>query len=98
MFRFVEDVCGVNEDLTFTNAGAMNRIYEGALVEAGKHISPRRTGRAPRFFTNMLIQFENVLADVREDSYVRMLCWYLLLSSWSCLRFDDSRGLSPESF
>jgi hypothetical protein len=54
------------------------------------------THKAPQVPVTMVMALEEMVTDVTQPTYWRMLAWWRLLKVWGVLRFDDHRGLVPK--
>ena len=97
MFRYLEAVGGQPPERCFTEQGLVKKIYEGALATASEPSGRNRGGKAPRILVSLIKEAECRVVDRNEHPYTRMLCWYVCLSTWGILRFDDHKGVDPKS-
>ena len=92
-YIFLQEVAGIEDK--FTDSA----MYAVSLKELMSQASPGRAPRqAPRFPTILLAAFEDTVLSADKPVFVRVLSWWLLVQSWSTLRFDDHRGLLSSDF
>ena len=53
--------------------------------------------QAPRMLITVLSSIEVLEVEVLTLPYLRVFAWWLLVQSWTTLRFSDHRGISPNS-
>ena len=76
-------------------------VIKGALAEHAIEMAKgvkKLIREAPQLPLGFVSGFEQLIVDAHKPKYIRMLAWYRLLRVWTCLRFDDHRGLLPSSF
>ena len=97
IFGYLEAVGGQPQERCFTEQGLVRKVYEGALAAATDAAGKNRGGKAPRSLLSLLKEAECRVVDKNQHPYTRLLCWYVCLSSWGTLRFDDHKGVDPKS-
>jgi hypothetical protein len=68
------------------------RDIKGAGAE-----DPRGRGQAPRIPLALAAAYERTVLDEASPRFVRMHAWFRLIKVWGTLRFDDHRGLVPNT-
>ncbi len=95
-YGFMDGACGREHD-----AVSRSHYQEDAYKELRLQVSPIRLGtetrQAQRPFVMMLGVLEKVVMNSDWGLADRALSWWLLVSCWGALRFDDHRGLDPEA-
>ncbi len=97
MMKFADQAMGIPLEARWSsdaNVVAMvNSIIAGAAVSVGG----RSRGPAPAPTAGLLIKLEELVCDDSGWAEGRRLAWWFLISSWSSLRHDDHRGMSPSA-
>ena len=57
-----------------------------------KSLGPSESKQAPRFHVVILAALEELLTDLAQPVFFRIMAWWPLLQSWGALRFADHRG------
>jgi len=95
-YAFMETCCGAQRGQRFTDSAQyqefMREMEAGLTGGDGKAVR-----RAPRFPLCIVAGLEREVVDGNAPRYFRAYAWWILLSAWASLRFDDSRGLAPAS-
>ena len=65
------------------------------LTDSGGSTKPVR--KAPQLPVAFAMAFERIVVDSSSPKFLRMFAWFRLVRLWACLRFDDHRGLLPQS-
>jgi hypothetical protein len=94
--RFLERGGGVRAD----QALHLDPAVAAAVAEARQAPSKqdcRERKVAPQLFVAIVEALERHVVDLQEPEYTRMYAWWRLLKVYGTLRFDDHRGLLPES-
>ncbi len=95
--RFVESASGFHADRQVTTS----TLYAAAAKELLSGITARARGGGPRPANRPLVAqllwLERSLMDEDNLMWIRGYCFWKLLQTWACLRFDDHRGLAPSS-
>ena len=83
---FMEEVAGVTTT-------ALYLVIQNELL--ANSIPGRPAKQAPRMFISMLAALEELTVNDKALPYHRENAWWILLQSWSMLRFIEHRGLKP---
>ncbi len=75
----------------------MPQVYEGVLSNAASDTSGLRGGKNPRILARMLKEAGQRDLDTHESFFTCIMCWYICLSAWGVLRFNDHYGVDPSS-
>ncbi len=95
LFQFMDTVTGETPPI------AKNRYVIAAFKEKIALAPARRDGDscpASRFPVMMLALMEEALMHADTTPYVKVIYWWVLLSCWCTLRFDDHRGIDIGDF
>ena len=55
----------------------------------------QKPSKAVRMFTAMLVKTEHIVSDSAAIPHKKICAWWMLVQSWSTLRFRDHRGTKP---
>ncbi len=87
---------GVPEGARWSSEVNVVSMAKGIIAEAATSVSARSRGPAKAPTVGLLAKLERIVCQSLGAPDTRMLSWWMLVSSWASLRFDDHRGLSPE--
>ncbi len=90
--RFVERAMGLELGERVTEREYIKSAMRG-ILQATPTAVGRQRGPAQAPLTWCLIELERVVVSRERANYERMLAWWLLVSAWAVLRFDDHRGV-----
>ncbi len=90
--RFVERAMGLELGERITEREYVKNAMRG-ILQATPSAVGRQRGPAQAPLTWCLIELERVVVSLERPGYERMLAWWLLVSAWAVLRFDDHRGM-----
>ncbi len=95
LFGFIDHMTGAKPPLS------ADPLLQSAFKEYLSQAPARRAGDvrpASRIPANILKAMEGLIVDEDANTFDRMICWWLALSCWCTLRFDDHRGVIPFEF
>ncbi len=95
LFGFLESVTNASPPLL------SDRVIAAGFKELLSQAPARRDGDsapASRWPAALLARMERTVVSADSRLYDVLQCWWLLLSCWSTLRFDDHRGIEPGAF
>ncbi len=90
--RFVERAMGLELRQRMTEDEYVKTAVRGILQSTPAAVG-RNRGPAHSPLVWCIVGLERVVVAEDRANYDRMLSWWLLLSSWAVLRFDDHRGI-----
>ncbi len=93
--RFAEQVLGLPDSERWTADASVVGLVKGIIAEAPPSVGPRSQGPAKAPTAGLLGLLETLVCSPAAAEDHRLLAWWMLISAWASLRFDDHRGLSP---
>ena len=93
---FIERSCGTPVAEAFSARPEVRAAAEEAKLQ-GSGGEARQRREARRFPVVFLAALEEITVDEEARRYVRLAAWLKAVQIWAALRFDDHRGLAPES-
>ncbi len=93
MLRFAEEMAGTPKEARISEQMLVKSSLKGLMAEAAAVGPKKRGGQAPRPFVAMVGLLEDLVMRDGEPLFSRLLAWWMILSTWGILRFDDHRGL-----
>ncbi len=93
--RFQEELLGSAASERLTEHPLAQNARRELMSKAAARLDGTSRKQAPQPTAGLLMKMEEVVMEHAEDVYDRMMCWWCLVASWACLRFDDHRGLPP---
>ncbi len=95
--KFADAVLGLAAGSRLTADVGVNEVVKAIITGAasGSGIGTRGPANAPP--VKILVMLEELVCDIGQPPVHRMLGYWMLLSAWAVYRFDDHRGLSPQS-
>ncbi len=94
--RFADQMLGVPDDERWTTEVNVANMARSIIAGAASAVGARSQGPANAPVIGLLALLERVVCQPLEAPDVRMLSWWMLVSAWASLRYDDHRGLAPE--
>ncbi len=91
--RFVEKAMGLTQELRVTENEYVKQTVAGILRSTSAQAMGAARGPARALVVWCLIELERTVMNAQRLPYDRMLSWWMLMSSWAVLRFDDHRGI-----
>ena len=97
-FDFIEIAGEVPEGEKMARSPAVENVIKDLQSEL-TGTAGRLKKKAPLIFKRVMISLELTVSDRegQHTDYVRCLAWYRLVRIWGSMRFDDTRGLPPDS-
>ncbi len=95
LFVFIDHMTGLKPPLS------SDPLLQSAFKEYLSQAPARRAGDAkpaPRIPASILAAMEDLVVNEEANAFDRMVCWWMALSCWCTLRFDDHRGVIPGEF
>ncbi len=90
--RFAEERMGLAIENKITEREDVRGALRGILQSTS--VGTKRTrGPANAPLVWCIVELERIVMELGRPTYDRMLGWWLLVSAWSVLRFDDHRGI-----
>ncbi len=90
--KFAERVMGLACEQKVTEMSDVKEALKNILRSTSTETA-RTRGPANAPLVWCLIEIERIVVNPARPVYDRMLGWWLLVSAWSVLRFDDHRGI-----
>ena len=91
--KFVFRAAGMGEGL-WTDEG-LKAGYAELLAQSARTVKGGTANQAIPPTAGILAMLERTVCSSRKPLLERLLSWWMLVSSWGMLRYDDHRGLSP---
>ncbi len=91
--RFAERAMGLSQELRITENEYVRQAVAGILQSTCVKTTSAARGPARAPVVWCLIELERTVMSAQRSPYDRMLSWWMLMSSWAVLRFDDHRGI-----
>ncbi len=91
--RFVERAMGLAPESRITENEQVRHAVAGILRSTSAQTTKAVRGPAKAPLVWCLIELERTVMNLRRPAYDRMMSWWMLMSSWAVLRFDDHRGI-----
>ncbi len=95
--KFADAVLGLAAESRITSDVGVNEVVKGIIAGAVTGAGRITRGQANAPPIKILMMLEELVCDINRPSIHRMLGYWMLLSAWAVYRFDDHRGLSPQS-
>ncbi len=95
--RFADQILGVPKEDRWSLDVNVVPLVKGIIAEAAPTIGARSQGPAESPVPGLLAKLETVVCKDPVAIDRRLLAWWMFLSSWASMRFDDRRGLAPSS-
>ncbi len=94
--RFVEKAMGLGTEARITDQEYVRQAVMGILrsTDVKTRGASRGPARAPVAWC--IIELERAVVSDHRSTYERMLSWWMLMSAWAVLRFDDHRGVGSQ--
>ncbi len=92
MLRFAEEMIGTPKADRLSELTLVKSSLKGLISEAAAAGPKNRGGQAPRPFVAIIGMLEELVVRDGEPLYSRLLAWWVILSTWGILRFDDHKG------
>ncbi len=93
--RFADQVLGLPEEERWSSDANVVGLVEGTIAEAAPSVGPRSQGPAKAPTAGLLSMLESLVCRSAAAEDHRLLAWWMSVSAWASLRFDDHRGWSP---
>ncbi len=97
VYRFLDDVMGRTGDERRSASPHILHALKEYRLQVALASEDKGRGQALRPPLLLIKMLEEFVVDEGRPRYDRALSWWLLLSAWGVLRFDDHRGLDPAS-
>ncbi len=91
--NFMERLSG--REVQFGRLDTVDLGLKAMIAEAATRLDGRPVKRALPPPVNMVIMLEKTVMDGTSLLYDRLIGWWMLVSLWSCCRYDDHRGINP---
>ncbi len=92
--RFAEKAMGLQMENRISEDVYVKTAAAGIINATASRAGHKARGPAQSPMMWCIVGLERMVMNGDGDVYGRMLAWWLLVSSWSVLRFDDHRGLA----
>ncbi len=92
--RFAEKAIGLQMENRISEDVYLKTAAAGIINATASRAGHKARGPAQSPMMWCIVGLERMVMNGDGDVYGRMLAWWLLVSSWSVLRFDDHRGLA----
>ncbi len=95
LFVFIDHMTGLKPPLS------ADPLLQSAFKEYLSQAPARRAGDArpaSRIPASVLAAMEDLVVNEEANTFDRMISWWVILSCWCTLRFDDHRGVIPFEF
>ncbi len=93
--RFADEAMGIPMNSRLTEDPVIVGLAKGIIAQAPASVGPRAQGPANAPLVSVLMRLEEIVDTEARAPPDRMAAWWMLVSAWTCCRFDDHRGLSP---
>ena len=91
---FMEKAAGTHESQMFSK---VDWIKDQLMELKASMVTPESRGPARRFTIALVRGLEEVVLDIQELEYIRMLAWLILVMWWAILRWDDAQWMVPST-